>query len=142
MKDFSKAIYSLLAANSTLVTLTGGKMDALRRFQDQDDLDTTTAITWRRLSGNHLRDLTEQSGLCESRVEFTVWSRRNALAEQTADELRTYLVNTTGTFGGVTFCDIALANSEASYIPSDRDDDEGVYVLMLDFVIWYEESKT
>ena len=121
-------IYSRLTTGSTALTALIGTR-AYRTKLPQNP--TLPAVTYWKVSGNRLHDLTGPVGVSDPRVQVSCWARAADDAEDVAEAVRVTLDGWTST-GGVQASE--LVNETDLY-----DDDVEVYQIALDFVLMHEE---
>ena len=117
----------LSSGSTTLAALIGTRVYRTKLPQNP----TLPAVTYWKVSGNRLHDLTGPTGQSDPRFQVSCWARTSATAEDVAEAVRVRLDGWTST-GGVQVAE--LVNETDLY-----DDEVEIYHVALDFVLMHDE---
>lgn len=135
MLPIGEIFYTLLATNSTLVTLLGGAGDTLRIYPKRLPLDPSLpAITYDLIDQERKQSHSGYSGLNQARIQVTIWGEGYDSTQAILDQVLTFIGYKS--ILGATRIDGILATPERENYDTDTQVDQ----RMIDLMIWYGEA--
>lgn len=126
-----EALLSLIRADSAVAAMLAGRVNWLRRPQQDGDLP---ACTLQRLGGLRGYHMTNPDGLVQSRVQVDVWGKTYESAKMAA---RSILGAVNGYRGGV-FQGI-FVDTERDLPDETNDANQRLFRVSIDLLIWHSE---
>jgi hypothetical protein len=139
MANVGKAVADFLMSKPAITGLLGDKL-----FVNIVPQKTPYPFaTYRRISTVREHHLKGRAGLVKSRIEVSVYSKRESESDAIATAIEeSGFVAFRGTQSGFIICGVQLENGPESSIDMSYDgSDEHVYVSSLDFVVNYSEGS-
>ena len=97
---------------------------------------TLPAMMYRRISGQRIRSIQGPTGLAHPLIELSVYSKSYLEAKELAAEVRVLLDGFRGVIGSGSLVEnIIIENDQDTF-----DDDTGIYRIILDAIVWHQET--
>jgi len=134
--SLKEAIYNLLTSDATVSSLVSTRV--------YPEIAPTSSsfprITYTKISNEHERHLTGESGVAHPTIQIDCWARTALEAETLGEAVRKCLTRYSGTTSEVNIRDIFLEAERDDFEQPDDNSQIGVYRVSFDFVVWHVED--
>ena len=141
MSAFEDGFYVYLQTKSSITNLVGTRIYPLRMPQRSASSDTVyPCITYQRISSRPVKHMTAAAPLQEARLQVDCWAATYASADALADALRLALDGYRGLWGSDVIRCCHLENTMALHEEPWGGDEQGVFRMSQDYLIWHVVS--
>lgn len=141
MSDVRAAIASHLIHDSQVALIVDGRVFSMVT----PPRTAFPYITYQVISTDHVRHMTNVSGLVDRSVQINCWGRVETVVRTLADAVRKSLdhLNHRNIGRGANLLEIRAAfleNEIDDYTPSPRGDESGIFRIIMEWSIWHTET--
>lgn len=129
-----EGIATYLLAQASLTALIGSRLYNL--VLPDGDRTTYPAITYQRVSGPRVQNLTGSSGYAGPRFRFVVYAQDYVTAKNVAEQLRLELQDYVGTMGTVQGVSVTFLGDTDLF-----EDEDNIPRVASDYEIFHEEAR-
>ena len=136
--DLEASLYAFMIANAGINAAVGNRVYPKLVPQDA----TMPAITYRRISSEHVHSMDGSSGADDARYQITCWGTTRLSAKSVANTVRLNMDGKTGLMGSVTIGRMLLEQDEdMPDEPPAKNKEDWRFGVRHDYSIWYDEVK-